>query len=91
MHSVDLQGSSYQNPQAILNSSESTQASGLNLFPSSYMSTGVGGGKKKVSNKKTKKGGDCGCSKLFSKGGKKMKKSMKKRGKKSQKKTMSKW
>jgi hypothetical protein len=92
---MSLQGSSYENPQVILNTSESTQASGLDIFPGSYMSRGVGGGKKrnkKMSLRKTKllqlkKGGECGCKNSFqqmfqnTKGGKKQK-TLKKQNKK---------
>ena len=76
---TDLIGSSYQNPQEILNTAQSTQASGLNLHPNSYMSTKVGG-KRRMKNK-TKKGGDCGCNKglssMFKGGAKKGKRSIK--------------
>jgi len=69
------------------------QSNGINTPPNVYMSTGVGGGKGK-SQKKIKKGGDCGCNKSFIKGGKKQQKtkSSKKGGKnkKKQSKTMKK-
>ena len=58
---MTLQGSDYHNPQAVLNSAESTQANGLDLDRSSYMSTGVGG-KRMKRNKSKKRGGGCGCS-----------------------------
>ena len=41
---------------------QSTLSNGYNLFPSSYMSKGVGG-KRNKKTPKWKKGGDCGCSK----------------------------
>jgi hypothetical protein len=45
----------------------STESNGYNVFPAAYMSTGVGGSRRKnksLKNKKDKKkGGECGCSK----------------------------
>jgi hypothetical protein len=46
--------------------SNTTESNGYNLFPAAYMSTKVGGSRKKSLNKENKdkkKGGDCGCSK----------------------------
>lgn len=77
------------------------QSNGLNIPPNLYMSTGVGGGKKRKSQKGNKngikKGGDCGCNAnnnnnnqqpFLTKGGKKQRKtkSSKKGGKKQTKK-----
>jgi hypothetical protein len=72
----------YNSSGLILNQSE-LQSNGLNTPPNLYMSTGVGGGKRK-SQKRIKKGGDCGCNKSLIKGGKKQRKtkSSKKGGKK---------
>lgn len=80
------------------------QSNGINTPPNLYMSTGVGGGKKRKSQKGNKngikKGGDCGCSHnnnnqlplpFLTKGGKKQRKSKKsKKGGKKQRKTMKK-
>jgi hypothetical protein len=75
----------YNSPGLILNQSE-LQSNGLNTSPNLYMSTGVGGGKvKRKSQKRIKKGGDCGCNKSLIKGGKKQRK-IKKGGKKQTKK-----
>ena len=63
--------------------SNSTESNGYNVFPSVYMSKGVGGKRrskrmKKETKKDEKKGGGCGCSKLFGgKKGKQNKRSMK--------------
>lgn len=67
----------------------STESNGYNIFPGAYQSTGVGGARKRRSNKKamtkkmkyTKKGmkgGDCGCNKSIFKGGAKNRKTEKK-------------
>lgn len=73
----------YNSSGLILNQSE-LQSNGLNTPPNLYMSTGVGGGKKRKTQKGMKKGGDCGCNKNLIKGGKKQRKtnSSKKGGKK---------
>lgn len=67
------------------------QSNGINTPPNLYMSTGVGGGKKR----KSQKGGDCGCNhnsntqnpQFLTKGGKKQRKTKtsKKGGKKQRK------
>jgi len=70
------------------------QSNGLNTPPNLYMSTGVGGGKKK----KSRKGGNCGCNhnnsqtlSFMTKGGKKQRNSKKsKKGVKNQRKSQKK-